>query len=203
MPTGSSAGTGSRAPTSSPSSCTTTPRVPPSASARSRIPVRPLPGSGGSSYTLPTPITDRPTSDGQSPTSDDRTSNDRTSDDRGATRVYADGITRPYGDGTTPVRPALGSPTSPARRSPHPDDADTDALSDDARARSTASPVVAPTSADSHVNRVDAAGRTTSVPTRIASAPAEPADANETSEAAYTQPISASELRRRAADDDE
>ncbi|GAA3339612.1 hypothetical protein GCM10017714_15950 [Curtobacterium pusillum] len=74
-------------------------------------------------------------------------------------------------------------------------------------------PVAKPTSADAHVNRaqdadarkVDAPGttQTTSVPTRIAGAPAEPADANETSEAPYTQPISASELRRRAADDDE
>ncbi|WP_439694148.1 hypothetical protein ACRQ4B_07880 [Curtobacterium sp. SP.BCo] len=79
-------------------------------------------------------------------------------------------------------------------------------------------PVAKPTSADAHVNRsveadsrtpddrkVDAPGttNTTSIPTRIADAPAEPTDANETSEAPYTQPISASELRRRAADDDE
>ncbi|MBA8991367.1 hypothetical protein FHW23_002636 [Curtobacterium pusillum] len=73
-------------------------------------------------------------------------------------------------------------------------------------------PVAKPTSADAHVNRAqDADARkvgapgttqTTSVPTRIAGAPAEPADANETSEAPYTQPISASELRRRAADDE-
>lgn len=76
---------------------------------------------------------------------------------------------------------------------------------------STPSPVAQPTSADAHVNRSsDGDGgadprtpNTTSVPTRIADAPAEPADANETSEAPYTQPISASELRRRAADDDE
>lgn len=76
---------------------------------------------------------------------------------------------------------------------------------------SAPSSVAAPTSADAHVNRSPEADggadprtpNTTSVPTRIADAPAEPADANETSEAPYTQPISASELRRRAADDDE
>ncbi|OII05283.1 hypothetical protein [Curtobacterium sp. MCBA15_008] len=76
---------------------------------------------------------------------------------------------------------------------------------------STPSPVAQPTSADAHVNRSsDGDGgadprtpNTTSVPTRIADAPSEPTDANETSEAPYTQPISASELRRRAADDDE
>jgi hypothetical protein len=75
-----------------------------------------------------------------------------------------------------------------------------------------------PTAADAHVNRAPAndvppasaprvetpgATNTTSVPTRLNQAPAEPADANETSEAPYTQPISAAELRRRAADDDE
>ncbi|MCT9623325.1 hypothetical protein HWD93_18080, partial [Curtobacterium sp. C2H10] len=74
-------------------------------------------------------------------------------------------------------------------------------------------PVAKPTSADAHVNRTtesDARGvdasttaHTRSIPTRIADGPAEPADANETSEAPYTQPISASELRRRVADDDE
>ncbi|MDR6574389.1 hypothetical protein J2X60_003048 [Curtobacterium sp. 320] len=78
---------------------------------------------------------------------------------------------------------------------------------------SAAPPVAKPTSADAHVNRsaesdargVDASttAHTRSIPTRIADGPAEPADANETSEAPYTQPISASELRRRAADDDE
>jgi hypothetical protein len=78
---------------------------------------------------------------------------------------------------------------------------------------SAAPPVAKPTSADAHVNRsaesdargVDASttAHTRSIPTRIADGPAEPADANETSEAPYTQPISASELRRRTADDDE
>ncbi|GAA1492224.1 hypothetical protein [Curtobacterium herbarum] len=53
--------------------------------------------------------------------------------------------------------------------------------------------------------RVDASGTTNtmSIPTRIADAPAEPADANETSESPYSNPVSASELRRRGADDDE
>ncbi|MGN6409033.1 MAG: hypothetical protein ACTHMH_11855 [Curtobacterium sp.] len=70
-----------------------------------------------------------------------------------------------------------------------------------------------PTSANAHVNRSTGAdvrgadapttSHTRSIPTRITDGPAEPADANETSEAPYTQPISASELRRRAADDDE
>ena len=51
---------------------------------------------------------------------------------------------------------------------------------------------------------VDAAGgtNTMSIPTRIADAPAEPADANETSESPYSNPVSASELRRRSDDDE-
>ncbi|MGN8051418.1 hypothetical protein ACTJKO_17215 [Curtobacterium sp. 22159] len=73
--------------------------------------------------------------------------------------------------------------------------------------------VAKPTTADSHVNRTEGSStthttgssttHTTSVPTRIAGPAAEPTDPDETSEATYTQPISASELRRRAADDDE
>jgi hypothetical protein len=53
--------------------------------------------------------------------------------------------------------------------------------------------------------RVDAPGttNTTSIPTRGDTAPAEPADADETSEAPYANPVSASELRRRSEDDDE
>lgn len=56
---------------------------------------------------------------------------------------------------------------------------------------------------DSRVD-VDAAGgtNTMSIPTRIADAPAEPADANETSESPYSNPVSASELRRRSDDDE-
>ena len=44
---------------------------------------------------------------------------------------------------------------------------------------------------------------TTSIPTRITDAPAEPADPDETNEAPYASPLSASELRRRAEEDDE
>lgn len=56
---------------------------------------------------------------------------------------------------------------------------------------------------DSRVD-VDAAGgtNTMSIPTRIADTPAEPADANETSESPYSNPVSASELRRRSDDDE-
>jgi len=142
------------------------------------------------------------------------------------TRPYSDGETTPI----APARPTLGSPTSPSRRpaddttqrvtggasQQRGDDADNaDAVDDAKPVRSTTDTTAAPpTAADTHVNRpaptTPSAPRlgsgptnTTSVPTRIGDAPAEPADANETSEAPYTQPISASELRRRAASDDE
>ncbi|MDO3697989.1 hypothetical protein Q3H92_09820, partial [Curtobacterium flaccumfaciens] len=95
---------------------------------------------------------------------------------------------------------------------------DTDRAPRNDRPSSSDRPVATPTAADAHVNRapandvppasaprVDSPGATNtmSVPTRLNQAPAEPTDANETSEAPYTQPISAAELRRRAADDDE
>ncbi|WP_420370220.1 hypothetical protein [Curtobacterium sp. L1-20] len=142
--------------------------------------------------------------------------------DGNATRSYGDGATRSYGDTSgSAVRPTLGSPVSPSRsaaptsaasrddaptnetpRAASPKDSDDAGPADDAR-------IAAPTSADAHVNRSrddgpDAArtSGTTSVPTRLTAAPAEPSDADETSESTYTQPISASELRRRAADDD-
>ncbi|WIE55362.1 hypothetical protein [Curtobacterium sp. MCBD17_003] len=55
--------------------------------------------------------------------------------------------------------------------------------------------------------KVDAAGpattNTTSIPTRIADAPVEPADPDETDEAPYGSPVSAAELRRRADQDDD
>lgn len=104
-------------------------------------------------------------------------------------------VARSAGSAST-SRPAAGSPVRPVS----------------AAGSSVPSPIAKPTSADAHVNRSSDGdsgsealrpAATTSVPTRIADAPAEPADANETSEAPYTQPISASELRRRAADDDE
>lgn len=172
------------------------------------------------------------------------TNPNRGSADQNATRSFGDNTTRVYGDdeAAPPVRPALGTPTSPARsvqgrgtddtevvdddRAPRaPGDAsatrafgDTDRAPRNDRPSSSDRPVATPTSADSHVNRAPAndvppasaprvdtpgATNTTSVPTRLNQAPAEPADANETSEAPYTQPISAAELRRRAADDDE
>lgn len=81
-------------------------------------------------------------------------------------------------------------------------------LSDDVRPAS-APRIASPTAADAHVNRATASGygasttNTTSIPTRVADAPAEPKDSDETDESPYTQPISASELRRRAADDED
>ncbi|ROP64523.1 hypothetical protein [Curtobacterium sp. ZW137] len=117
----------------------------------------------------------------------------------GQTRSYGDGVTRPYGDDQTPVRPALGSPRSPAPTSNQSDDDNADVVDDaprndvrgDEPGKLTAGPIDAA-----------ATPNTTSVPTRIADAPVEPADSNETSEATHTQPISANELRRRAEDDE-
>ncbi|PYY62614.1 hypothetical protein DEJ17_01970 [Curtobacterium sp. MCSS17_011] len=163
------------------------------------------------------------------------TNPNRGSADPNATRSFGDNTTRVYGDdeAAPPVRPALGTPTSPSRSTQGHGTDDTE-VADDARATrafgdtdraprndrpsSSDRPVATPTAADAHVNRAPAndvpsasapkvdtpgATNTTSVPTRLNQAPAEPADANETSEAPYTQPISAAELRRRAADDDE
>lgn len=181
------------------------------------------------------------------------TNPNRGSADQNATRSFGDNTTRVYGDdeAAPPVRPALGTPTSPARSVQGRGTDDTEVVDDDRATRafgdasatrtsgdasatrafgdtdraprndrpsSSDRPVATPTSADAHVNRAPAndvppasaprvdtpgATNTTSVPTRLNQAPAEPADANETSEAPYTQPISAAELRRRAADDDE
>ncbi|MCS6587316.1 hypothetical protein [Curtobacterium flaccumfaciens] len=172
------------------------------------------------------------------------TNPNRGSADQNATRSFGDNTTRVYGDdeAAPPVRPALGTPTSPARSVQGRGTDDTEVVDDDRATRAPADasatrafgdtdraprndrpsssdrPVATPTSADSHVNRAPAndvppasaprvdtpgATNTMSVPTRLNQAPAEPADANETSEAPYTQPISAAELRRRAADDDE
>lgn len=172
------------------------------------------------------------------------TNPNRGSADQNATRSFGDNTTRVYGDdeAAPPVRPALGTPTSPARSVQGRGTDDTEVVDDDRATRapgdasatrafgdtdraprndrpsSSDRSVATPTAADSHVNRAPAndvppasaprvdtpgATNTTSVPTRLNQAPAEPADANETSEAPYTQPISAAELRRRAADDDE
>jgi len=172
------------------------------------------------------------------------TNQNRGSTDPNATRSFGENTTRVYGDdeAAPPVRPALGTPTSPARSTPGRSTDDTEAVDDASATRafggasatrafgdtdraprndrpSSADRAVAtPTAAEAHVNRTPAndvppasaprvetpgTTNTTSVPTRLGQAPAEPADANETSEAPYTQPISAAELRRRAADDDE
>ncbi|WP_144710932.1 hypothetical protein [Curtobacterium pusillum] len=188
---------------------------------------------GGAVRTDPnatTPISDSSGTNATTPISDANTT--RAYGDRAATPIRpalgspaspsrstgSSAALRPDTDSATAAR------TSDSRRSDTDDDnADT---VDDSRTQQSAGqrgpltsgspvppPVAQPTSADAHVNRgTDADGRSTdapaasptrSVPTRIADAPAEPADANETSEAPYTQPISASELRRRAADDDE
>ncbi|MCS5513279.1 hypothetical protein NY537_11055 [Curtobacterium flaccumfaciens pv. betae] len=163
------------------------------------------------------------------------TNPNRGTTDPNATRSFGDNTTRVYGDdeAAPPVRPTLGTPTSPSRSPQGRGTDDTEVVDDDSATRafgdtdraprndrpsSSDRPVATPTAADAHVNRAPAndvppasaprvdtpgATNTTSVPTRLNQAPAEPADANETSEAPYTQPISAAELRRRAADDDE
>lgn len=120
-----------------------------------------------------------------------------------------DDVTRPYSDAD--VRPTLGAPTvttssSDASVSDGPVSAGTDHARDDdnadvvddvdvsaAQERRDDRPVPPPV--------VDGTA-TQSVPARIADGPVEPADANETSEAPYTQPISANELRRRSEDDE-
>ncbi|MEN0103702.1 MAG: hypothetical protein AAGC90_12315 [Curtobacterium sp.] len=154
----------------------------------------------------------------------------------GATRSFGDGLTRPYGDdqpAPTPIRPALGTPGTPAApvtprapvtpgapgthgtsgspsRGSSVVDADNADVVDEhpvSSPRPQSSPRETDTQRDAGTltdGPVDAAGptNTTSIPTRIADAPVEPADADETSEAPYTQPISANELRRRAEDDE-
>ena len=139
----------------------------------------------------------------------------------GATRSFGDGLTRPYGDdqpAPTPIRPALGTPGTPGApgtsASPSRGLSDVDADNADvvdeqpvSSPRPQSSPRETDTQRDAGTltdGPVDAAGptNTTSIPTRIADAPVEPADADETSEAPYTQPISANELRRRAEDDE-
>ncbi len=145
----------------------------------------------------------------------------------GATRSFGDGLTRPYGDdqpAPTPIRPALGTPGTPgapgtpvapgAPASPSRGSNDVDADNADVVDEQPVSPLrpqSSPRETDTQRDAgnltdgaVDAAGptNTTSIPTRIADAPVEPADADETSEAPYTQPISANELRRRAEDDE-
>ncbi|MBM7800884.1 hypothetical protein JOE58_000135 [Curtobacterium luteum] len=145
-----------------------------------------------------------------------------------ATTPLGDGLTRPYGDvpgpnsdvpgrsGAAPVRPTLGSPSSRPASTPATsadrgtDDDETDVVDDAARPgqrdREVPPPVARPTAAEAHVNRPAATvstPSTKSVSTRLDGAAAEPADAHETDEAPYTQPISANEIRRRSSDDDD
>ena len=145
-----------------------------------------------------------------------------------ATTPVADGATRPYTAGdASAVRPQLGTPLSSAptessrpwtARQPLADAADSDnadAVDDDVVVRPTSERQVTPsraaeddddrTAGELPAPTVDAAATTstTSVPTRVADAHVEPADANETAEAPYAHPLSASELRRRGADDDD
>ncbi|MFZ6990947.1 hypothetical protein ACO0E1_03565 [Curtobacterium sp. RRHDQ66] len=143
----------------------------------------------------------------------------------GLTRPYGDDQPAP-----TPIRPALGTPGTPGAPgtsgtpgtpgapgtpvSPSRGSNDVDADNADVVDEQPVSPLrpqSSPRETDTQRDAgnltdgpVDAAGpaNTTSIPTRIADAPVEPADADETAEAPYTQPISANELRRRAEDDE-
>lgn len=208
-------GTTSSAPSAAAGAGSAAPAAPTTAGAGAGFSVTRGGGDRGATPVDPnatTPISDTNGTNATTPISDANT-----------TRAYGDGATTPLSG--APVRPTLGSPIG---KDSDADNADTvdDARAGGAKQNQTAPtspasrtpgsvppPVAKPTSADAHVNRAPAAdGRkveapsaptTTSVPTRIADAPAEPTDANETSEAPYTQPISASELRRRAAEDDE
>ncbi|PZE25121.1 hypothetical protein [Curtobacterium sp. MCLR17_042] len=218
-------------PAQRPASAPSTPPAPTAAAAGAAAPAASAGAAGG---TTPSFSVNRGAS----------TNPNRGSADQNATRSFGDNTTRVYGndEAAPPVRPALGTPTSPARSVQGRGTDDTEVVDDDSATRafgdasatrtfgdtdraarndrpsSSDRPVATPTAADAHVNRAPAndvppasaprvdtpgATNTTSVPTRLNQAPAEPADANETSEAPYTQPISAAELRRRAADDDE
>lgn len=147
-------------------------------------------------------------------------------------RGSSDNRTRPYGDRETvpldgtPVRPQLGSPIASGRPGAgtaqnarndlgtrgvdtsdsgevDPTDRDHGDRSDD---RPSAAPSVAsPTSADAHVNRASASAsgldRSPASSTSSGARADEDEDGHEVA-SPYTQPISASELRRRASDDD-
>ncbi|WP_058748876.1 hypothetical protein [Curtobacterium oceanosedimentum] len=147
-------------------------------------------------------------------------------------RGSSDNRTRPYGDRETvpldgtPVRPQLGSPIASGRPGTgtvstsrndlgtrgvdasdpgevDPTDRDQGERSDD---RPAAAPGVAsPTSADAHVNRASASAsgldRSPASTTSAGARTDEDEDGHEDA-SPYTQPISASELRRRASDDD-
>jgi len=146
-------------------------------------------------------------------------------------RPATDNRTRPYGAGETvqldgsPVRPPLGSPIASARpggagtttrNDVGSSDADTsDASAVDVTDQEGSAPrpgsaprVASPTSADAHVNRASASASgldRAGAPDGSASRGADPDDRDVRDDrevSPYTQPISASELRRRAAHDD-
>lgn len=143
------------------------------------------------------------------PTSPARSTPSRGTDDTEV--VDDDAVTKAFGDAdrVTPAR-STDRPASSAVVTPTPTSADAhvnrtpanDVPTAQASPTAPSSPA-APASAPAPKVETPGTTNTTSIPTRITQAPAEPTDANETSEAPYTQPISAAELRRRAADDDE
>jgi hypothetical protein len=136
--------------------------------------------------------------------------------DRNATTPYGSdrNATTPYGSDRNATTP-YGGRQAPGTDAVAPSGSATAAPSTGAAAQTpagTTDDIAGSGSVDSEnaaeltAPKVDAASgatNTTSIPTRITGAPSEPADAHETDEAPYTQPISASELRRRAEDDDE
>ncbi|MFJ4075786.1 hypothetical protein EDF28_3097 [Curtobacterium sp. PhB137] len=143
------------------------------------------------------------------PTSPARSTPSRGTDDTEV--VDDDAVTKAFGD-TDRVTPARGTnrPASSTVATPAPTSADahvnrTPANDVPTTPGTPTTPGAPTTPASAPAPKVETPGttNTTSIPTRITQAPAEPTDASETSEAPYTQPISASELRRRAADDDE
>lgn len=148
------------------------------------------------------PALGNPVSPSRSASGDDqsRASDDtEVVDDPGATRAYSD--TRAPGGSDRP------QPAGQRDQTGRPEQRD-----------GSERPVASPTAAESHVNRApandlhaapargsDARGvtSTTSGPSRPPQGPAASSNTDDQSEATYTQPISAAELRRRASDDDE
>ncbi len=142
-------------------------------------------------------------------------------------RGSSDNRTRPYGDRETvpldgaPVRPQLGSPiasgrpgsgTAPSARNDlgsrgtdASDSGEVDVTDRGEDRRSDVRPssaprVASPTSADAHVNRASASA--SGLDRSAESSASASARADDEDASPYTQPISASELRRRASEDD-
>ncbi|PZF57027.1 hypothetical protein DEJ23_08790 [Curtobacterium sp. MCSS17_008] len=143
-------------------------------------------------------------------------------------RPAADNRTRPYGEGETvpidgtPVRPQLGTPLASSRQGtatatstrndvggPDADDARAVDATDQGRSDERSEPrpasaprIASPTSADAHVNRSSATASGLDRQGPTTGAPGASDDIHDEDASPYTQPISASELRRRSADDD-